>query len=134
VSGERGQLSVAAEAEAARSLLTTAGIAVELDLGHGPLGKDVDTTLGVVLREAVTNVLRHSMARRCTIATSARDGTVRLRVRNDGVRSSPGRRGSAGIGNLTTRLAALDGRLSATQEDGWFELTATVPTLAWVPA
>ncbi|TDC43794.1 histidine kinase [Micromonospora sp. KC213] len=133
VSGERRQLSVTAEAESARSLLTAAGITVELDLGHDALGKDVDTTLGVVLREAVTNVLRHSTARRCAITTSARDGTVRLSVRNDGARSSPGRRGSAGIGNLTTRLAALDGWLAVTQEDGWFELTATAPTLAWVP-
>jgi len=134
VSGERGRLSVTAEAESARSLLTAAGIAVELDLDHDILGKDVDTTLGVVLREAVTNILRHSTARRCTIRTSARDGTVRLSVRNDGVRSSPGRRGSAGIGNLTTRLAALDGRLAVTQDNGWFELTATVPTLAWISA
>lgn len=133
-SGEGRELSMAAEAESARSLLTAAGIAVELDLDQGTLGKDVETTLGVVLREAVTNILRHSTARRCTITTSTRDGTVRLTVRNDGVGSSPGRRGSAGIGNLTTRLAALDGRLVITREDGWFELTATVPTRAWAPA
>ncbi|MEV1167662.1 histidine kinase [Nonomuraea sp. NPDC049784] len=134
VSGERGELSLAAEAESARSLLAAAGIEVVLDLGHGRLGSEVDTTLGIVLREAVTNVLRHSSAGRCTITTSARDGTVRLVVRNDGVRATLGRRGSAGIGNLTTRLAALDGRLDVSREHDWFELAATVPTQAWVPA
>ncbi|MBN6050469.1 hypothetical protein JYK22_00875, partial [Nonomuraea sp. RK-328] len=134
VSGRNGELSLTAEAESARALLSTAGVEVELDLGHDTLGRDVETTLGVVLREAVTNVLRHSSARRCVITTSVRDGTVRLGVRNDGARSAKGRHGSAGIGNLTTRLAALDGRLAVTHEDGWFELTAEAPTLTWAPA
>jgi signal transduction histidine kinase len=133
VSGRHGELSLTAEAESARALLSTAGVEVELELGHDALGRDVETTLGVVLREAVTNVLRHSSARRCVIMTSVRDGLVRLSVRNDGVRSAKGRHGSAGIGNLTTRLAALDGRLDVTHEDGWFELTAEAPTLTWAP-
>ncbi len=127
VSGGHRELSLATEAESARSLLATAGIDVQLDLGHDTLGGEADTTLGIVLREAVTNVLRHSSARRCTITTSVRDGAVRLSVRNDGARATEGRRGSAGIGNLTTRLTALDGRLAVSQEDGCFELTATVP-------
>jgi signal transduction histidine kinase len=147
VSGERAELSLTAEAESARSLLAAAGIEVLLDLGHAALGREVlldlghaavgrevDTTLGIVLREAVTNVLRHSSAHQCTITTYVRDGTVRLSVRNDGVGSPSGRHGSAGIGNLATRLAALDGRLAVSREEGWFELTATVPTLAWAPA
>ncbi|MGW4959228.1 histidine kinase [Nonomuraea sp. NPDC004186] len=127
VSGGHRELSLATEAESARSLLATAGIDVLLDLGHDTLAGEADTTLGIVLREAVTNVLRHSSARRCTITTSVRDGAVRLSVRNDGARAAEGRRGSAGIGNLTTRLTALDGRLAVSQEDGCFELTATVP-------
>ncbi|MEV6036275.1 histidine kinase [Nonomuraea sp. NPDC052116] len=127
VSGGHQELSLATEAESARSLLATAGIDVLLDLGHDTLAGEADTTLGIVLREAVTNVLRHSSARRCTITTSVRDGAVRLSVRNDGARAAEGRRGSAGIGNLTTRLTALDGRLAVSQEDGCFELTATVP-------
>ncbi|MFI7130302.1 histidine kinase [Nonomuraea sp. NPDC050153] len=127
VSGGHRELSLAGEAESARSLLATAGIDVRVDLGHDALGGEADTTLGIVLREAVTNVLRHSSARRCTIETSVRDGVVRLSVRNDGARATEGRRGSAGIGNLTTRLTALDGRLAVSQEDGCFELTATVP-------
>ncbi|MEW9548361.1 histidine kinase [Nonomuraea sp. NPDC050783] len=134
VSGEPGELSLTAEARSARSLLSAAGIDAEVVLEHGTLGRQADTTLAIVLREAVTNVLRHSSARRCLITTAARDGIVRLRVRNDGVRASAARRGSSGIGNLTTRLAALDGRLTTGAEDGWFELTATVPTLTWAPA
>ncbi|MEU7832351.1 histidine kinase [Nonomuraea sp. NPDC049129] len=128
ISGARPALSLAAEAESARSVLAAAGIQVELGLAHAELSAEVENVLGTVLREAVTNVLRHSSARHCAITTVVEDGVVRLRVRNDGVRSSEGRPGSAGIGNLTTRLAALDGRLGTERDDDWFELTAQAPS------
>ncbi|MGW2223096.1 histidine kinase [Nonomuraea sp. NPDC001684] len=134
VSGERGRLSLAGEADSVRSVLAAAGIEVTLELGHGTLGTEVETTLGAVLREAVTNVLRHSSARHCAISTNERDGDVRMAVRNDGAQAKPIRRGSAGMGNLTTRLAELDGRLDLTRDGEWFELAATVPTRSWVPA
>ncbi|MFG1945729.1 histidine kinase [Nonomuraea sp. NPDC048826] len=134
VSGGGGRLSLTAEAESARSVLAAAGIAVTLDLGHPGLDPEVEHTLGAVLREAVTNVLRHSVAGRCSIVTDCRNGVVRLSVRNDGAHAPGGRRGSAGIGNLTTRLAELDGRLAVSAEDGWFELVATVPGAALAPA
>ncbi|WP_329426751.1 histidine kinase [Streptosporangium sp. NBC_01495] len=136
VSGERQAMSLAVEAESARSVLVAAGIEVELVLaheaheaheGHEGLPAEVENALGTVLREAVTNVLRHSAARHCAITTVAEEGVVSLRVRNDGVGPAGGRPGSAGIGNLTTRLAALDGRLGTAREDGWFELTAQAP-------
>ncbi|WP_431896526.1 histidine kinase [Nonomuraea sp. bgisy101] len=135
VSGGDLTMSLAAEAESARSVLAAAAIEVTLDLDHGDLGEQVETVLSTALRESVTNVLRHSSARRCLIETAHEDGVVRLRVRNDGVRtaSPERRRGSSGLGNLTTRLAALDGRLTTCHEDDWFELVAQAPTLAWVP-
>ncbi|MFD8559834.1 hypothetical protein ACFV1N_21355 [Streptosporangium canum] len=117
-------MSLAGEAESARSVPAAAGIEVELALAHEELPAEVENVLGTVLREAVTNVLTRSSARHCPITTVTEEGTVRLRVRNDGVRSDRGRPGSAGIGNLTARLAALDGRLGTAREDGWFELTA----------
>ncbi|MBT2224753.1 histidine kinase [Nonomuraea sp. NEAU-A123] len=128
ISGAQPEMSLAAEAASARSVLAAAGIQVELDLTHGELPAEVENVLGTVLREAVTNVLRHSSARHCAITTVVEGGVVRLRVRNDGVRSAEGRPGSAGIGNLTTRLAALDGRLGTAREDDWFELTAQAPS------
>jgi signal transduction histidine kinase len=127
VSGDGSGLSLAAEAESARSVLKAAGVEVELDLDHPSLGEAAETTLGVVLREAVTNVLRHSSARHVAIVTRERDGEVWLSVSNDEARAGRGRRGSAGIGNLTMRLAALEGRLETSLEDGWFELTARLP-------
>ncbi|MFB4279107.1 sensor histidine kinase [Nonomuraea sp. MTCD27] len=129
VSGEQRDLSLAAEAESAASILRAARVEVTADLAHPPLPAEVETVLSAVLREAVTNVLRHSTARHCSISTAADGGLVRLTVRNDGARPGEARRGSSGLGNLTTRLAALDGRLATGVEDGWFRLDARAPYL-----
>ncbi|MEU5639115.1 sensor histidine kinase [Streptomyces milbemycinicus] len=149
-SGGVGSMSLTAEAASVRSVLTAAGVSAEVSLavrgardglggvdslggvggvgGVGGLGAEAETALSAVLREAVTNVLRHSDARSCTISTASEDGGVRLVVRNDGARGTGGRPGSSGIGNLTTRLAALDGTLTVgASGDGWFELAAWVP-------
>lgn len=129
VSGESSprELSLTREAEQARATLAMAGVDVTLALEHPALPGEAETVLSTVLREAVTNVLRHSAARNCTIETSATEGLVRLSVSNDGVRAGEVRRGSAGIGNLTTRLATLDGRLTARLDAPWFHLDATAP-------
>ncbi|GAA4909064.1 histidine kinase [Nonomuraea thailandensis] len=127
VSGEQLDLSLAAEAESAASVLRAARVEVSADLAHPELPAEVETVLSTVLREAVTNVLRHSSARHCVIGTAAEGGRVRLTVRNDGARAAEARHGSSGLGNLTTRLAALDGRLTTGVEDGWFQLDATAP-------
>ncbi|MFC7648714.1 histidine kinase [Streptosporangium lutulentum] len=121
VSGDGWEMSLEAEAESARSVLAAAGIETELDLSHDLLPPRVATVLSAVLREAVTNVLRHSSARRCVIRTTSEG----LSVANDGA-PAVGKKPGSGIGNLTTRLAALDGRLTTRTDDGWFELRAVL--------
>ncbi|GII32556.1 sensor histidine kinase [Planotetraspora mira] len=127
VSGEAQGMSLDAEARSARSVLSAAGIETEVDLVEQELPAEVEYVLGVVLREAVTNVLRHSTAGFCRISTMQADGGVWLRVRNDGARPAARGRGSSGIGNLTVRLAALGGTLTTGADDGWFELDAWAP-------
>ncbi|WP_433416245.1 sensor histidine kinase [Microtetraspora malaysiensis] len=127
-SGDHREMSLEEEAESARSVLAAAGMEVRLSLGHGPLPAPAETVLATVLREAVTNVLRHSSARSCHIASEVSQGVVRLSVRNDGVRPDAGRgRPGSGIGNLTARLAALGGELTArVEDDGWFRVRAVL--------
>jgi signal transduction histidine kinase len=125
--GGQVRMVLATEAESARSVVAAAGIEAKVRLAHGALTPMAETVLSAGLREAVTNVLRHSSAALCEISTeSTADGTL-LRVRNDGVSGPAGRPGSSGIGNLTTRLAALSGTLTATAADGWFTLEAWLP-------
>lgn len=124
-------MSLAAETESALSVLSAARIEAETDLSCGPLPQDVDTVLAIVLREAVTNALRHSKAQHCVI-TAARDGeTVRLQIGNDGVDEgnlSTPVKGGSGLGNLAARLRGIGGSLtSRTSDDGWFHVVAEAP-------
>jgi two-component system, NarL family, sensor histidine kinase DesK len=127
-------ISLAKEANSVTSLLAEAGIDARVDVACQALDETVDTVLATVLRETVTNLLRHSAARRCVIEASISEDTVRLTVANDGVpRSAANGRRGGGLENLTERLAAIGGRLTAeVRDDGWFNVLAEAP--ASIPA
>ncbi|MGY1672166.1 sensor histidine kinase [Geodermatophilus sp. SYSU D00710] len=116
------------ELAGARSVLRAAGVDVTVcgEDDAVALPGPVQTALGWVVREAVTNVLRHSRATRCTVELSADGGTAALRVSNDGVPVAADAWGS-GLTGLAERLAATGGRLAAGRDGDRFVLTATVP-------
>lgn len=135
------ELSLAAESESARSVLVAADIDVHMDMDYGELPSRVRTVLATVLREGVTNVLRHSKAERCDITVRRNDGKVCIDIVNDGVpqisvqRLGSGGNGGSGIPNLSQRLTVLDGTLTAgIDPDGRFRLRATAPIRASVEA
>jgi two-component system, NarL family, sensor histidine kinase DesK len=124
------ELSLDNESESARSVLRAADVNVTMDIRCGDLPTPVKSALATVLREGITNVLRHSNAGRCDISMRQADGRVTLDIVNDGVpadRTSPN--GGSGIRNLSGRLAALHGQLVAGIEaDGRYGLHAWAPT------
>lgn len=128
VSGIRAA-RIAAELAAARLLLETDGIELDVAVAQDALGEDLapdaESALALVLREAVTNVQRHARARRARIELARDGGGVRLRVVDDG-------RGGAmvpgtGIAGMRERLAALGGRLQIDGRPGRTCLEAFVP-------
>jgi two-component system sensor histidine kinase DesK len=125
-------MSLGDEVEAARSVLEAAEIDAAVDLAVLPPDGHADTILATVLREAVTNLLRHSKAEHCRIATRREGDLILLTVANDGlvraVRAAGADRDGSGLGNLTARLAEVGGRLTWGVDDGdWFVLTAEIP-------
>jgi two-component system sensor histidine kinase DesK len=126
-------VDLAGELAGARSVLRAAGVAcaVSGEDDGAALPARTQSTLGWVVRESVTNVLRHSRASSCSIDLETRPGEVDLRVANDGL-PEPGAAAPAGWGNgltgLAERLAEAGGRLTAGQEHDRFVLTATLPT------
>lgn len=94
-----------------------------LDALEGP----VAATFAAVLREAATNVLRHSRAVRCSVGLDRSDGRVVLTVINDGVADADGRPPGQGLDNMAARLRELDGSLTTRVSDDRFTLVATVP-------
>ena len=120
----RIRLRLAQEVDAAREVLTAAGVAAEITVSSGPLAREIDTALAAVLRESVTNVLRHSRARTCVIGVVEDGGLVRLTVANDGAAVAPGPQRPDGLG-LASMTERTDGRLQARMmPNGWFELAA----------
>lgn len=113
-----------AELAGARSLLASAGIKCTI----AGSATDADE-LAWVVREAVTNVIRHSDAHRCLIELSQDHGQSRVRVWNDGARPAvaPTTQSGNGIEGLRARLAASGGSVRIERpRSGEFELIATI--------
>jgi two-component system sensor histidine kinase DesK len=85
--------------------------------------------LGLVVREAMTNVLRHSRARHADMDYRVVDGSARLRIGNDGVPvvRGAGDAGGTGLRSLAERLAAAGGELTWSRDGDRFEIAATLP-------
>ncbi|MFC3985010.1 sensor histidine kinase [Streptosporangium jomthongense] len=116
------RLSLAAEIDSACSVLRAAGVEVTV---RRESDRD-DALPAIVLREAVTNVLRHSEAGHCLIEITE-DG---LLVVNDGVHGPPGAgEGGSGTANLTARVTAAGGTLTAGYADGEYRLVVLYPAV-----
>ncbi|GEB53782.1 hypothetical protein SCA03_63330 [Streptomyces cacaoi] len=126
--------SLRQEAGSAQSLLEAADVTVRAEFTLDGLDARTDGVLGAVLREAVTNLLRHSRATSCSMGLLWEDGQVRLYVENDGV--DPGHRdasphGGSGLRNLDARLRAAGGRLTVVRPKlCTFRLEASAPLSA----
>jgi signal transduction histidine kinase len=114
-----------------------AGIEVQIDW-HGParpLPPEVDLAAFRIIQEAVTNVARHSAARRCQVHLAFQPTELTIDVLDDGqgaprdalARVPAGAEGF-GITGMRERAALLGGRLSAgPRPEGGFRVTAGLP-------
>jgi two-component system, NarL family, sensor histidine kinase DesK len=126
-------MSLAREARSVASLFAAAEIVADIDIGCGLLDREVDTVLATVLREAATNLLRHSAARTCRVTASKAGESVTLLVANDGApKPDMAYRYAGGLENLATRLETVGGTLTTESEGGTFVLVATVPHAVYV--
>ncbi len=118
------------ELAGARAVLGSAGVVLVVRGDATTVGPTARNVLGRVLREAMTNVLRHAEPSRCTIEIEVVDGQARLRVVNDG--ALPGDNGlGTGLAALGRYLDEHAGRLDAgLRPDGTFRLDAELPVTA----
>ncbi|MFF5564499.1 sensor histidine kinase [Streptomyces sp. NPDC012623] len=125
------------ELAGARTALAAAGVAADVPAGPpaalsgGRLAEESEAALAWSLREAVTNVVRHSGARRCVIALTPRQTlkgpVLELTVEDDGSGGAATPYGN-GLTGLGERLAAVDGTLETRTSRKGFLLVARAPT------
>ncbi|GAA1066031.1 sensor histidine kinase [Streptomyces asiaticus] len=140
--------SLATELDRARSALDAAGIEAVVRREGPPLAPQTEALLGWVVREGVTNVVRHSGASRCEIEVRSGMDRVRLEITDDGggvgsratgtnadggpktgspTTGSP-TTGGTGLKGLAERLAAAGGSLeSGPAGRRGFRLVAELP-------
>jgi two-component system sensor histidine kinase DesK len=124
------------ELEGARVALAAAGIQLTVDQAEAQLEPDVEAVLAWTVREGVTNVIRHSHARSCTVRVTASDTGRGVEVTDDGVGAAAmnGRAGS-GVAGLEQRAREVGGVVEAgPRPDGGFRLAVMVPARSLPPA
>ncbi|WP_253941165.1 sensor histidine kinase [Microbacterium sp. SYP-A9085] len=122
VAGSRG-VTLSGELVAALGALGAAGIDAELPRATDAVPPARRELAAWVVREGVTNVVRHSGARRCVV----RLGEYVVEVADDGVGPAASKVSSTGLGGLRERVEAVGGRMSIGRSDlGGFSLTVTL--------
>lgn len=110
VTGYR-QPTLAAELAGAREALAAAGIEYHVDQDHKTLPAAVEAVLAWTVREGVTNVMRHSQAKRCAVRTINKDGHATVEVIDDGRGGMP--HAGSGLRGLEERVRERGGTLRA---------------------
>jgi two-component system sensor histidine kinase DesK len=117
-----------AELAGARAVLESAGVVLVVRGDPTTVGATARNVLGRVLREAMTNVLRHAQPSHCTITIEVEDGTARLRVDNDGALPADDADVGTGLVALRRYLDEHAGSLDAgLTDEGVFRLDAVLP-------
>ncbi|MFD3835956.1 sensor histidine kinase [Streptomyces sp. NPDC058642] len=116
----------------ATRVLAAAGIDARMNLEpaalQGELSEPARQLLGLVMREATTNVLRHSQARHAEVDYRVSAEQALLRISNDRAHAHPGTGDGTGLLGLAERLRSAGGELTWEREDGdRFVVTATLP-------
>ncbi|MFO1443498.1 sensor histidine kinase [Bacillus sp. Bva_UNVM-123] len=123
-------ITIAEELMEAEAILKAAGISYvfegETTLTDIPLL--TQNILSMCLREAVTNVVKHSHAKTCLIQVEEKAGEIRLCIHDNGRGMSTNNHTGNGLKGISERLELIDGSVEAST-DGGTKLVITVPII-----
>jgi two-component system sensor histidine kinase DesK len=123
VEGYRGR-GFAGELQRATKALSTSGVSVDLDVEPIQMIPRLETALALILREAVTNVIRHAKASVCRVGLHGTETGVVLTVEDNGI-GGVWRNGS-GLAGMHERVHTAGGRLDIDSANG-VVIRATFP-------
>ncbi|MEW2354207.1 histidine kinase [Spirillospora sp. NPDC029432] len=115
---------------------TTAAAGVQVDLRwqgpRCPLPAEIDRSAFRIVQEAVTNVVRHSGARRCLVSIEHTDRDLAIEIVDSGRGGHPAGAGAGyGLLGMRERVGLLDGDFTAgPRPGGGFRVAARLPVEA----
>lgn len=119
-----------AELERTQRTFDSAGVRLECNSTPPQMSAARETVLSLVLREAVTNIVRHARANRCKVMFFTEGDTHQLFVEDDGcggiIKEGSGLRG------MRERIEAMGGTLRVDSSSGT-RLTVDLPTMELKP-
>jgi two-component system, NarL family, sensor histidine kinase DesK len=126
VEGYRSR-GLSGELQRARLALSASGVSLEVDIDPIQVVPKLETVLALVVREAVTNVMRHARASDCRIGLHRLDGELVLTVADNGVGGA--RPTGTGLMGMLERVSSAGGRLDIDTTSG-VAIRATFPVSA----
>jgi two-component system, NarL family, sensor histidine kinase DesK len=114
-----------AEIRRAHGVLDAAGVALVCEETPLALSPTEESVLSLVLREAVTNIVRHAQASHCVVRFQEKDGQTVLVVEDDG--RGGVREDGNGVRGMRERIEALGGHFAVDAGHGT-RLTIQIPS------
>jgi two-component system sensor histidine kinase DesK len=108
----------------ARTVLESAGVTVHEETAEVAMSPAQESVAALIMREAVTNVVRHAQARTCRLQIAANNGDCVMQIEDDG-RGGIQVEGN-GLRGMRERVEALGGTVSRDTRAGT-KLTFTFP-------
>ncbi|KFN04380.1 sensor histidine kinase [Bacillus clarus] len=122
-------ITVEEELEQIKVILQAANIELEIEqeASASSLSPIEQNILGMCLREAVTNVVKHSKATVCTVSILEAQGELILQVKDNGVGLEEQNHDGNGIRGMRERIALIDGLVELDGVNSGTLLTVKVP-------
>ena len=121
-------ISLESELERSEQVLKSAGINVQSNHDcRQPLSNVEETMISLCVREATTNILRHSQAKCCEIYTEFKDKVFCIHIKDDGIGIEMKRFGN-GLVSMKERMHSLQGDVLVKEgSSGGTIITITLP-------
>lgn len=124
-------ITVEEELEQIKAILQAANIELEVkqEASSSSLSPIEQNIVGMCLREAVTNVVKHSQATRCTVSVLESQGELILIVEDNGIGLADQNHDGNGIRGMKERIALIDGFVELDTINPGTLLTVKVPVV-----
>ncbi|MCR2822528.1 sensor histidine kinase [Lederbergia panacisoli] len=127
---EMRSITISEEVADMEQILTAAGMEFHVqgyvDFSHIPLLQQ--NIIGMCLREAGTNIVKHSQAKKCIVTFEDMEGFLSISIKDDGVGLSEHHQKGNGLKGMKERLALIEGTFTISSNKGTL-LTITIPII-----